>query len=98
MALPQEPAEKIIAKAKALIEQVQSGLDASADRLRDLDLDPEKVQTLLATQFTAEIQREAQQAFENDMQAIDQEVHENLARAAFSAPVKNSPRRHRTMI
>lgn len=97
---PQDSTESLLAKAQALIDQVQRDLDTSDDRLRSQGLDPQKVRSTLQAQLTSQTRDQAQAAFEADMAAVDQEVGEERARASFATPVKRSggARRPRSMI
>lgn len=96
----QDSTENIMAQAQSLIDRVQRDLDASDELLRGQGLDPQKVRATLHDQLTPQASAEARAVFEADMAAVDQEVGEERARAAFAAPVKSSggARRPRPMI
>ena len=100
MSAEQTTPETIMAQAQALIDRVKNDLEASDAFYRAQDLDPEKVHSVLEAQLTPQGRQEAQQAFESDMQAVEQEVQEELARASFAAPAKSAKvaRRPRLMI
>lgn len=92
--------ESIMAQAEALIQQVQRDLEAPDVFYRSLGLDPQKVRATLAEQLTPELRAQAQQQFENDVQKIEEESRQELARASFAAPVKSAKpvRRPRQMV
>lgn len=90
--------ESIMAQAQALIEQVQRDLDAGEAMYRDLGLD--SVRAALKARMTPELHEQARQAFEKDLQDIEQQFHEELARAGLTAPSKSPKptRRPRLMV
>jgi hypothetical protein len=92
--------ESIMAQAQALIEQVQRDLDAGEAMYRDLGLDPDSVRAALQARMTPELHEQARQAFEKDQQDIEQQFHEELARAGLTAPSKSAKptRRPRFMV
>lgn len=95
----QDTSSDIVARAQALIEQVQRQLDQADDFYRSQGLDPHKVHIVVQAQSTAETRAKAQAAFEEDMQAIEQEVAEGRARLAFdSGSASSAARRPRMMI
>ncbi|MNY75984.1 hypothetical protein D3C86_2154280 [compost metagenome] len=67
---------------------------------RDLGLDPDSVRAALQERMTPELQALAQQAIEKDRQDLDQQFHEELARAGLTAPSKSTKptRRPRFMV
>ncbi|WP_298208963.1 hypothetical protein [Acidovorax sp.] len=94
----QENPQDIVARAQALIDEVQGQLAAADDFYRNQGLDPEKVRTVLDAQLDLKGIEAAQKAFQEDMAAVEQEVQEEAARASFSAPNAPGARRPRTMI
>lgn len=96
----QDSTESIMSQAQTLIDRVQRDLDASDELLRRQGLDPQKVRATLYEQLTPQASAKAREEFDADMAAIDQEVGEERARAAFTAPAKSSggARRPRPMI
>lgn len=98
MASPQDTPEAMMAQAQALIERVQSDLAASEDLLRSQGLDPVKVRETMLDLLTIQGREQAQQAFQADMDAVEQEVREGAARQAFASPAPSSVRRRRPMI
>ena len=92
--------ESIMAQAQALIEQVQRDLDAGEAMYRDLGLDPDSVRAALQERMTPELQEQVRQALEKDQQDMDQQFHEELARAGLTAPSKSAKptRRPRFMV
>ncbi len=100
MATTQSTPETIMAEAQALIDRVHSDLESTADFYRSQGLDPDKVQPVLQQQLTPQGQEEARKAFANDMEAVEQEVREEVARASFAAPPPSAgaPRRRRPMV
>lgn len=92
--------EAIIAQAQALIEQVQRDLDAGDALLRSAGLDPEQARAALQARMTPELHEQARQAFEKDRQDLEQQFHEELARAGLSVTAKSpkATRRPRVMV
>ena len=98
MANSETDAQGIVKSAQALIDQVQGQLAASEAAIRDLGLDPAKVSSAAEAQMGAKEWEAAQEAFQKDMEAVEQEVQEGKARAAFAAPAASAPRRPRPMV
>jgi hypothetical protein len=100
MPSPQNSPETIMAQAQALIERVQADLAASEALLRSQGLNPEKVRDTMQGQLTGEGRQQAQQAFQADMEAVEQDVREEAARRSFAVPGPGTStvRRRRTMI
>lgn len=99
MASAKDSPETIMAQAKALIDRVQGNLAAGEALLCDQGLDPEKIRETMEDHLTLQGRLQAQQAFQADMAAVEQEVREEAARLSFAAPtVSNSVRRRRPMI
>lgn len=94
----QENPQDIVARAQALIDEVQGQLAAADEFYRSQGLDPEKVRAVLDAQLDLKGIEAAQKAFQDDMAAVDQEVKEEQARASFAAPAAGAVRRPRSMI
>ncbi|GAB1387129.1 hypothetical protein MASR1M59_22770 [Melaminivora sp.] len=96
----QEQTNDIVARAQALIEEVQRQLDRTEEFYRSQGLDPNKVHIVLQAHSTPDSERQARDAFEADMLAVEQEVEEGRARLAFGAAASNASaaRRPRMMI
>ena len=96
--------QDIIDAAQRLIDQVHMQLNESNETLRRQGLTPEKVRAVASAQLTPSQADEAQAAYRNDLEAIEQEVQEELARKSFVAPNRSAPaastsvRRPRSMI
>lgn len=88
--------EEIMHEADALIEQVQRGLAATADILRDPGLDPDK----LPAEMKEKIQAEAQELFRKDLEDVERDVAEEMSRRSFAAagPRTGARRKLRNMI
>jgi len=82
---PQHSPETIMAQAQALIERAQADLASSEVLLRSQGLDPQKVRETMQDQLTAEGWQQAQQAFQADMEAVEQDVREEAARRGLRA-------------
>ncbi len=97
---PKDPPEVLMDQAQALIDRVQSELESSEDFYRSQGLAPEKVRAVLQGELTPQGRQEAEQAFASDMDAVEQEVREELARTSFAAPPQNTNtvRRRRPMV
>ena len=94
----QENAQDIVARAQALIDEVQGQLAAADEFYRSQGLDPEKVRSVLQAQIDLKGIEAAQKAFQEDMAAVDQEAREEQARQSFAAPASGGARRPRSMI
>ena len=95
--------QDIIDAAQRLIDEVQAQLSESDELLRRQGLDPQKVRSVSVAQLTSQQAEEAQEAYQQDLAAVEQEVKEELARKSFStpsraAPTGTAPRRPRPMI
>ncbi len=97
---PQDQPNDIVARAQALIEEVQRQLDRTDEFYRSQGLDPHKVHVVLQAHSTADTQAQARAAYEADMQAVEQEVEEGRARLAFDSgnAANGGARRPRMMI
>lgn len=97
----QDDHNDIVARAQALVDEVQSQLAAGDEFYRSQGLDPEKVRSVLQAQgqATFDTDAEARKAFEADMAAVEQEVREEQARQSFNGtPAGGAAKRPRTMI
>lgn len=94
----QDNAQDIVARAQALIDEVQGQLAAADEFYRGQGLDPEKVHSVLHAQLDLKGIEAAQKAFQEDMAAVDQEAREEQARQFFAAPANSGVRRPRPMI
>lgn len=94
----QDNPSDIVARAQALIDEVQSQLAAADDFYRSQGLDPEKVRQVMDAQLDLKGIEAAQKAFQDDMAAAEQEAHEEHARLSFAAPAAGGVKRPRTMI
>lgn len=97
---PQDTPETLMAQAQALIDRVERDIESTAEFYRREGLDPDKVRKTLEDTLTAEQRQQAQQAFQADMEAVEQEVQEEAARRSFGkpAPATGAVRRRRQMI
>lgn len=84
MNFPDTP-EMLIAQARALIDEVQSELTACEDLLRTHGIDPEKLRGTMENHLSVHGREQAWQAFQADMQAVEQEVHEEVIRQSFAS-------------
>lgn len=90
---------EIMAQAQALIDEAKNHLAAGDAFFRDEGLDPEKVRDVLAAQLDLKGIEAAQKAFDEDMAAVEQEAHEEMARRAFaSTPMSGGFKRPRMMV
>lgn len=94
----QDNPSDIVARAQALIDEVQSQLAAADEFYRSQGLDPEKVRQVMEAQIDLKGIEAAQKAFQEDLAATEQEVREEQARQSFSAPSAGSAKRPRSMI
>lgn len=99
MASTQDTARSITAQAQELIEQVERDLAASDAEFRRLGVDPVELRARLDAQMSDADREQARQAVQADMDAVEQEVREELARRSFAAPSGGSTgTRRRSMI
>lgn len=94
-------ASQTIRDAEALIAKVQADLDEAANFYRDNNINPDKIlsacEPFVGLKEKAEIERLARA----DQDAIEQEVHEGMARLSFGTGTQSSPagvRKARNMI
>ena len=92
--------QALIERTQAVIDEGRRQLEAGRETLRSLGMDSEEFRAALEAQLTPEIRAAAEQALAEQMAAIDQEVAEELARAAFATPAKRTgnPRPRRNMV
>ncbi len=88
----------IVARAQALVDEVQGQLAQADDFYRSQGLDPEKVRQVLAAQLDLKGIEAAQKAFDEDMAAAEQAVREEQARLSFAAPPAGGGKRPRAMV
>ncbi|MET1114137.1 MAG: hypothetical protein ABWY08_04160 [Comamonas sp.] len=98
MASSEDTAQSIMAQAQALIEQVERDLAASDEEFRRLGIDPVQLRARLQAQMSDADQEQARQAVQADMDAVEQEVREEIARRSFAAPSGRTSPRRRPMI
>ncbi len=89
--LPPRPTP-LTEQASALVAEIERTLAEGQAQLRALGLDPQKVRDLGAT-LSPELRERAEAAQRADLEAIEQEVAEALARTAAAAPAKSRPPR-----
>jgi flagellar biosynthesis/type III secretory pathway M-ring protein FliF/YscJ len=94
----QDNQSDIVARAQALIDEVQGQLAAGDAFYRSQGLDPEKVRQVMDAQLDLKGIEAAQKAYEDDMAAADQEAHEEMARQSFAAPSAGGVKRPRVMV
>lgn len=98
MPTPLDPAT-IIAEAERLLAQVQRQLEDGEDTLRDLGLDPAKVSKVTASLLNAQQRAELDAQIQADLDAVHQEVQQELLRLQHAAPATSRPARlRRSMI
>ncbi|WP_394065622.1 hypothetical protein [Alcaligenes sp. WGS1538] len=88
--------DEVMREAEALIEQVQRSLESTVEAFRDQGLDPEK----LPADVQERIWAESQALFRKDMEDVEREVAQEVARLSFAAasPRASVPRKLRNMI
>ncbi|SAI25234.1 Uncharacterised protein [Bordetella ansorpii] len=98
--MSQKTPEQIISEAEALVAEAQRSLDASNEFFRSQGLDPEKARAVLAGQVGPKEAAEAEAQFRKDLEDIDREVGEELARASFANAARSggAARRPRPMV
>ena len=71
-----QTASDIVNRAQALIDQVKQQLADGEQFYRDQGLDPEKVRSVLSQHLNNGGDAEARQAFQSDLDAVEQEMRE----------------------
>ena len=94
----QDNPNDIVARTQALIDTIQSQLAQVDEFYRGQGLDPQKVRVVLKAQSTPASQAQAREAFDADMQAVEQEVSEEQARLSFNTAGSSAAKRPRMMI
>lgn len=94
----QDNSNDIVARTQVLIDEVQRQLAQNDEFYRSQGLDPLKVRIVLTAQSTPQIEAQARDAFDADMQAVEQEVREEQARLSFNAGASGGTKRPRMMI
>jgi len=97
---PQDSPEALMARAQELIDKVERDMAATAEFYRQEGLDADKVRETLEDCLTVQQRQQAQQAFQADMEAVEQEVREEAARrdVGRATPAAGAVRRRRQMI
>ncbi|WP_315124575.1 hypothetical protein [Comamonas antarctica] len=97
---PQDTPETLVARAQELIDRVQRDMASTEEFYRREGLDANKVRATLEDSLTVAQRLQAQQAFQADMEAVEQEVREEAARQSFGrqTPATGAVRRRRQMI
>ncbi|KAB0602098.1 Btc22 family type III secretion system chaperone [Castellaniella defragrans] len=88
--------EEVMREAEALIRRTERDLAATAEIFQDLGLDVRKLQESMGPKERAE----AEALFRKDMEDVEREVAEELARRSFAqaAPRTGGARKMRNMI
>lgn len=82
----------VIENAEAAIREVEASMrSVSEDFYRDTGLDPEKLREQMESVATEESRAQARAQFEADLQAVEDEVNEEMARRSFSNPATRGP-------
>lgn len=97
MADNNNPAD-IIARAQALIDEAKGHLAAGEEFFRSQGLDPQKVYDVTAASLDLQGVQAVQKALEEDMAAVEQEAHEEMARLSFATPTSSGMKRPRMMV
>lgn len=84
--------QNLIAEAQALIDRVQRDLESGEDFLRSQGLDPEELRKSMESQLSPQQRQEAQQAFQADLDAAEQEVQQAALHRAFATPAASNRR------
>ncbi len=96
MSQPSSTPEQRAEQMKQAIEDAQRALNQSKSFFEDNGLNSDKAQAFLASKLDDKSRADAQRLFEQDMQEVEQQAHEQAARDASAAGT--SPRRPRPMV
>lgn len=91
-------AERIVAEAQRLLDDVQGQISASADFYRGMGIDPEKVAPALDPFMGAKEKEELARILRADQEAIQHEVDEAAARLRFAESAPKAPKARRPMV
>lgn len=90
--------QEIFDEAARLVDQARTQLDESTQALDSLGLDAGKVRSEIERQISAEQAAQAEAEFHQDMQDVQREVDEEMARRSFQNTRSAAPRPRRNMI
>lgn len=90
--------EQIHAEAERVLNDARRALEQSDDFYREQGLDPEKVRAVTAQQLGPKEKAEAEALFRQDMEAIESEVAQEMARLSFSAAPAGGMKKMRPMV
>jgi hypothetical protein len=93
-----EHGAEIYNQAADLIERIQNELADSRQLLISMGLDPEKISATIDSQISAEQRREAEAAFQQDIDAIEREVEAESLRLKLHTPALRPARGRHQMI
>ncbi|MGE8689087.1 MAG: hypothetical protein ACN6PJ_18220 [Achromobacter sp.] len=78
--------EQIHAAAERALDDARRALARADEFYRDQGLDPEKVRAVSAERLGPKEREEAESLFRQDLEAVENEVAQELARQRFAAP------------
>lgn len=88
----QDNTPDIVARAQALIAQIESEIHAGDAYYRSQGLDPDKVREVLGAHMSLQGIEAGQRAFEADLAEAEQYAHEEMARQSFAHTPHTSSR------
>ncbi len=77
--------EQIHAEAERVLDNARRSLERSDEFYREQGLDPEKVKAVTAAGLGPKEKAEAEELFRQDLEAVEAEVAQEMARQSFAA-------------
>ncbi|MCY1511871.1 hypothetical protein D9M68_463120 [compost metagenome] len=81
--------EQIHADAERALGDARRALEQADEFYRDQGLDPEKVRAVSAERLGPKERAEAEALFRQDLEAVESEMAQELARQSFAAPAQS---------
>lgn len=90
--------EQIHAEAERVLGDARRALERADDFYRDQGLDPEKVRAVTAARLGPKEKAEAEALFRQDLEAIETEVAQEMARQSFASAPSGGAKKMRPMV
>lgn len=90
--------EQIHAEAERVLGDARRALERSDDFYREQGLDPERVRAVAADRLGPKEKAEAEALFRQDLEAVEAEVAQEMARLSFAAAPAGGLKKTRPMV
>ncbi|EHK65680.1 hypothetical protein [Achromobacter arsenitoxydans] len=90
--------EQIHAEAERVLEDARRSLARADEFYREQGLDPEKVKAVTAAGLGPKEKAEAEALFRQDLEAVESEVAQEMARQSFAAAPSGGMKKMRPMV